>query len=521
MGKLFKINKSFLPIKAHYFFFMAAIGPILPQLPVIGKQLGISADIMGLITSVLPILYILAKPAVGYLMDYFTRIRKVIFIAIILIMTLSYAGFYIVPSQPEHKVHIQAIYNFSSINSMETCNDIEFYTKDTLCTDYRPVKCRCETDYLTGFLTSNNEIVTNIQEETDNISATSATPFTDNQLFQVCLNQIDEISNKTCHLVCHIDEASVPDCVTGTATFWMFVFCMCLGTICFNCTNSATDATCFDILGDDTMKYGAQRVWGTIGFGVSALIAGVAVQVYSSLGLDTLAPPLFIMLVFSSFDVISVNWLELPNMSSSESIYRDVIKLLRHRRIAVFLVFATLAGILDSFIIYFMFWHLEEVAQETGFMESIKLIEGCVVAAECLGGEILFFLISGKILKKIGYVHCLSFCFLMYSLRLGLISLLSNPWHLVVIEFFMQGCSYALCYTCIVAYASAIAPPGTTATVQGLVAGMDDGIGFAIGSLIGGQMFQRLGGAISFRIFSISSVHHMHRSLLFATINEI
>ncbi len=52
--------------------FIAAIGPILPQLPVIGKELGISADIMGLITSVLPILYILAKPAVGYLMDYFT-----------------------------------------------------------------------------------------------------------------------------------------------------------------------------------------------------------------------------------------------------------------------------------------------------------------------------------------------------------------------------------------------------------------------------------------------------------------
>ncbi len=41
--------------------------------------------------------------------------------------------------------------------------------------------------------------------------------------------------------------------------------------------------------------------------------------------------------------------------------------------------------------------------------------------------------------------------------------------------------------------------------VQGLVAGMDDGIGFAIGSLIGGQMFQRLGGKVSFRIFSIAA----------------
>ena len=42
-----------------------------------------------------------------------------------------------------------------------------------------------------------------------------------------------------------------------------------------------------------------------------------------------------------------------------------------------------------------MFWHLEEVALKTGYIDSIKLIEGCVVAAECLGGEILFFLISG------------------------------------------------------------------------------------------------------------------------------
>lgn len=48
------------------------MGPILPQINVFGKQLGISPDVMGLITSILPILYILAKPAVGYLMDYFT-----------------------------------------------------------------------------------------------------------------------------------------------------------------------------------------------------------------------------------------------------------------------------------------------------------------------------------------------------------------------------------------------------------------------------------------------------------------
>lgn len=47
------------------------MGPILPQLSVIGKQIGIPPDVMGYITAVLPVLYVLAKPLVGFLADYF------------------------------------------------------------------------------------------------------------------------------------------------------------------------------------------------------------------------------------------------------------------------------------------------------------------------------------------------------------------------------------------------------------------------------------------------------------------
>lgn len=48
------------------------MGPILPQLAVLGKELGIAADVMGYITAILPILYVIAKPAFGLLADYFT-----------------------------------------------------------------------------------------------------------------------------------------------------------------------------------------------------------------------------------------------------------------------------------------------------------------------------------------------------------------------------------------------------------------------------------------------------------------
>lgn len=333
---------------------------------------------------------------------------------------------------------------------------------------------------------------------------------------QLCIDPMNDgakfVENTTCETIaCNLiedDSLMYGSCFYKTITFWSFVILMCLGTIGFNVSNCVSDATCFDVLGDKTMSYGAQRVWGTIGFGVTALLSGIFVHIYKvESAIETLAPALLIMLIFGGLDLISIKWLKLPKFTNEgETIATKVTELLRQKQIGIFLIFATLAGILDSFIIYYMFWYLEEVAERTGHMDSIKLIEGCVVAAECLGGEILFFSISGKILKRIGYVHCLSFCFFMYFIRLGLISLIPNPWWLILIEFFMQGSSYALCYTCIVAYASAISPPGTTATVQGLVAGMDDGAGFAIGSIIGGQMYKRFGGTLSFRIFAVGAL---------------
>ena len=47
------------------------MGPILPFTIVFGKQLGISEMVMGTFLAVLPMLFLVAKPAFGYLADYF------------------------------------------------------------------------------------------------------------------------------------------------------------------------------------------------------------------------------------------------------------------------------------------------------------------------------------------------------------------------------------------------------------------------------------------------------------------
>lgn len=167
------------------------------------------------------------------------------------------------------------------------------------------------------------------------------------------------------------------------------------------------------------MGYGRQRVWGTIGFGIGALLAGYTIDLWSQGDIYKTYTPAFLMvLAFTCFDVIcckklevsyalseeneeckTVNFtfntvlligssnscahscldrihckmtrdfiltfslhvrcifsLQLPLISGSTNILKDVFMLLKLKPIAIFLCFAALAGIFDSFMIYFLFW---------------------------------------------------------------------------------------------------------------------------------------------------------------------
>jgi hypothetical protein len=249
-------------------------------------------------------------------------------------------------------------------------------------------------------------------------------------------------------LSCHVTgDAEAPICFYKSFTFWSFVILTYVGTIGFNVGNSISDAVCFDVMGKDNQsKYGYQRVWGAIGWGLSSLLAGYAVDQHS----NDFTPAILIMLACAITDMVIIKALQMPKLSSSETIYKDVKNLLKNRDIAIFLVFATIVGMLDSFIFYFNFWYLEEVAEKIDMKNHIKLIEGVVVAAQTVFGEVIFFVISGKIIRKLGYINTMTFCLFCYALRLYSISLISNPWHLVFIEILMQGSTYALCYTSIV-----------------------------------------------------------------------
>lgn len=94
------------------------MGPILPQLAVFGKEMGVSSVVMGTINGILPILFLLAKPLFGILVDVYRNYRKTIFMGLIVIMTTSYALMNLIPSRQLEKYEMDDL----DCHQLDTCN---------------------------------------------------------------------------------------------------------------------------------------------------------------------------------------------------------------------------------------------------------------------------------------------------------------------------------------------------------------------------------------------------------------
>ncbi|KAL3267433.1 hypothetical protein HHI36_011560 [Cryptolaemus montrouzieri] len=452
-----------------------ALGPILPQLQVFGKQLGISSVIMGTVTGILPFAYLLAKPLFGIIVDVYRDYRKTIFMALIVVMAVSYSWIIFIPERS------LKVYDVKIEPTIKKCDNIE-NAKNVIgveCTS----KCF---------------------QQSDRFQIHSILPLTQNVSFQLCATDIDiqAGSSQLCEFKCR-DTSDVPnDIILKSLSFWFFVASLSIGTIAFNVANSISDAVCFDVIGDE-YDYGKQRTLGSVGYGLTALLSGYAMDNFL-IGMEGYKPAICIMLIFTILDLLSCLKLKLPIIPAPKNIWKDLRNLMQYKAVCIFLIFTIIAGTADGFLTYFLLWYVEDISELTG-TKNIKLLEGLIIAAENLGGDILFFYIGDNILKKLGHVNCFSVCFLFYAFRLIILSLVSSPWSIIAIEFLLQGPTFALTYVTIVAYANEIAPPGTSATMQGIAAGLDDGLGYALGSLLGGILYRYTGPRQTFQIFCVMS----------------
>ncbi|KAK9870861.1 hypothetical protein WA026_009819 [Henosepilachna vigintioctopunctata] len=466
------IVKKLLPIKAHYFFFLAALGPILPQLQVFGRELGISSVVMGSVTGILPFVYLLAKPFFGMVVDIHREYRKCIFMGLIVIMAVSYGCIIFIPlkSAKFYEVKVGEV-----ISKCERTMNNNTIFEEAECVSENSIKLNKFQLYFPA-------------EDPENISICSA---------RQELNAEILASTFKCR---KLPEVSI-DLLSESLSFWFFIAQLSIGTVAFNVINSISDAVCFDVIGDE-YDYGKQRTWGAVGYGIAAIVSGYAMD-FLPHNFGGYRAAIFIMLLFIILDLVSCLKLKLPIIPAPDNIWKELAYLLKHNDVCIFLIFTIISGVADGFLTYFLLWYVEDISELSG-TKNIKFLEGLIIAAQTFGGGILFFYIGDNIKKKLGHINCFSLCFLCYALRLFLISI-ASPWVIIAIEFFLQGPTFSLSYLTIVAYANDIASAGTSATMQGIAAGLDDGLGYALGSLIGGILYRFVGASQTFQIFGAIS----------------
>lgn len=476
---------------------MIGTAPVVPFIPVLAKQLGYSASIVGLIYLVLPIVGMLAKPFFGAIADRFHR-QKFLFLLFQLLVVVAFSCILLIPAVPtQTELHCHegvTLIKFCSSNLVNNCTKDSIIHNPSNQTFQCRMRCRkndlwpsmCGNWNIPGLCdaSSNNVIIdTNIARNKITLGFDDCFDFMfynatiNNQntsLFCPGHHTDEAIFKMKCGLTCEDDSineilsGATDDQVKSTYQFWTFFSLLTLSWAGMAVVVSVGDAICFEMLGDKPQRYGHQRLWGSVGWGSFSIIAGLLIDRFSEgQAKKNYAIGFYMMAVLILLDMVVSSKLKYTQTKKSSSILKDVGEILKSFRVIVFFLWCVVVGLGTAMVWNFLFWHLEDLAAEgeCDYAAYMKTLQGLVMGIQCFGGELPFFFISGKLLKKIGHVHAMSLVLLGFGVRFYLYSLLSNPWYVLPVEL-LNGVTFGVFYATMASYASIVAPLGTEATMQ-------------------------------------------------------
>ncbi|XP_055937435.1 major facilitator superfamily domain-containing protein 6-like isoform X2 [Argiope bruennichi] len=463
--------KKLLPMKLHYFLLMSGSAAIYPYIFIYGKQLNITADVVGYITSAIWCITVLSRPIIGGVTDHFNKKFKLVLISLLLMSIFTDLGLSFIP-----KSQLDSSSNFTTNSSM-------------ICYNNNSYRVELEMNSANCCLLS-----CSLNEVNSSDCGNESIPSLEH--FESIPLECNKDLNTTC-----LDGALKNDCsnVTGSnitnngsvgqngilqvSLFGIFVTFFLVSQTSLE---SLSDAACAKNLGDEMEEFGKQRMWGTIGWAIFALAAGALNHAFSRSGSGTnYVPGFYLSIAIYTLDIFMIWKLQLKTPKSVKNIFKNVAWLLLKPRIIIFLLEVIAIGMIRGVYITYSLWFLESIG-------ASALLLGSITSLQCFLGEIPFFYISGWIIRKIGHLNVFTMSFIAHGLRFLAYAFLVNPWWGLLIEV-LQGPSFGSFYAGLTSYGKLLAPPGAEATMQGIALAGLDGIGTSVGSLISGYWVQKAG----------------------------
>ncbi len=233
------------------------------------------------------------------------------------------------------------------------------------------------------------------------------------------------------------------------------------------------DTAVLNILGEQRRNYGRIRVWGAVGWGLSAPLVGILTERFDLIW----AFYAYILLMA----VCMLNSLRLKVATSQTHDKRDInlhaflTPAWRYCLTAAFLVGVGLA--VSGNFVYLYLTELNATGVTVGLALTVATLS-----------ELPLTFYGRQLLARFQTQHLMLFALGCVILRLVLYGLFERPLLVLLVQL-LHGFSFSIMWIAGVAYADEYAPAGKQATAQGLFSATMMGLGSATGGLVAGYLY--------------------------------
>ncbi|XP_054133975.1 major facilitator superfamily domain-containing protein 6 isoform X2 [Melozone crissalis] len=545
-----KINNDLLISKVFYFFFYSAYGSLYPLLPVYYKQLGMTPSQSGLLVGIRYFIEFCSAPFWGVVADRFKKGKIVLLFSLLCWVLFNLGIGFVRPATlrcvpkglpPAHPT------NASSLLTTILQNTSMASPLTTVSAASPKVRGRRDlvtsssaTLETTGTLNpevtfpvptqSNGEDVT-LENSTHLIlqSTTTSPASLGNTTLSTTPASISTKPMPSDQVVLVYDQQEVE------AIFLLILLVVIIGEFFSASSVTIVDTITLQYLGKHRDRYGLQRMWGSLGWGLAMLSVGIGIDyTHTEVAIEgqgCKAPEYKnYRIVFIVFGVLMTMALIVAtqfrfhythfkqdenkrkeveisqvdrnasnessdntptSMSQSQSFsFWDLIKLLCSIQYGSVLFVAWFMGFGYGFVFTFLYWHLEDLNGTT------TLFGVCSVLSHV--SELTAYFFSHKLIELVGHIRVLYIGLACNTARYIYISYLENAWTVLPMEV-LQGVTHAAIWAACISYLSAAVPPELRTSAQGILQGLHLGLGRGCGAMVGGVLVNYFGPAATFR----------------------
>jgi len=262
-------------------------------------------------------------------------------------------------------------------------------------------------------------------------------------------------------------------------TFWLLMPLVILFAFFRTPIAALLDSTVVDLIKHSGATYGRQRMWGSVGFVLTSYGLG------QLLVLENLRPVFWIHAgILGAACVVLSLLLPIQGTGQRVNIAAGLRSLTRQRGYVHFLGAVALLGAGMSGYVNFLGLNIVRLGGNEAQVGLAWAANGFV--------EIPMMFFGAQLLAGRTPSTVLMWGFLGFGLNWLLISFATVPAHLILCAA-VNGLCFATFWMAVVAYVSAAAPPGLGATAQALVGAAQAGLGWGVGAVVMGYLWDYAG----------------------------